>query len=150
MIFESSPSSSPNSDREVTQLGMGQLKGLYLGESISIIFIILEEQGGFKMKGQFGYPVEVLSSLFFHWAKAWVSQPLLRKHLNLLAQGKKLYEQNCMPCHGPKGDGKGPAGALLKPPPRDFDSLLINGLIPREISKRFLMSSQREFPIQQW
>jgi mono/diheme cytochrome c family protein len=26
-----------------------------------------------------------------------------------------------MPCHGPKGDGKGPAGALLKPPPRDFN-----------------------------
>jgi hypothetical protein len=29
-------------------------------------------------------------------------------------------------------------------------SPLINGLIQREISKRFLMSSQREFPIQEW
>jgi mono/diheme cytochrome c family protein len=44
-----------------------------------------------------------------------------KKTPELLAQGKKLYEQNCMPCHGPKGDGKGPAGALLKPPPRDFN-----------------------------
>ena len=44
-----------------------------------------------------------------------------KKTPELLTQGKKLYEQNCMPCHGPKGDGKGPAGALLKPPPRDFN-----------------------------
>jgi high-affinity iron transporter len=39
----------------------------------------------------------------------------------LLAQGKKLYEQNCAPCHGAKGDGKGPAGVALKPPPRTFN-----------------------------
>ena len=38
----------------------------------------------------------------------------------LLAQGKKLFEQDCSPCHGPKGDGKGSAGAALKPPPNDF------------------------------
>jgi high-affinity iron transporter len=44
-----------------------------------------------------------------------------KKTPELLAKGKKLYEQNCMPCHGAKGDGKGPAGALLKPPPRDFN-----------------------------
>jgi high-affinity iron transporter len=39
----------------------------------------------------------------------------------LVSQGKKLYDQNCATCHGPKGDGKGPAGVLLKPPPRDFN-----------------------------
>ena len=44
-----------------------------------------------------------------------------KKTPELLVQGKKLYEQNCMPCHGPKGDGKGPAGVLLKPSPRDFN-----------------------------
>jgi high-affinity iron transporter len=38
----------------------------------------------------------------------------------LLVQGKKVYEVNCSPCHGTKGDGKGPAGAVLKPPPNDF------------------------------
>lgn len=38
----------------------------------------------------------------------------------LLSEGKKLYEQNCLPCHGPKGDGKGPAGAVVQPPPNDF------------------------------
>jgi len=43
-----------------------------------------------------------------------------KKTPELLSQGKKSYEQNCLPCHGPKGDGKGPAGAVLQPPPKDF------------------------------
>ena len=44
-----------------------------------------------------------------------------KKTPELLAQGKKLYEQNCVTCHGPKGDGKGQLGTALKPPPRDFN-----------------------------
>ncbi|OGP72749.1 MAG: hypothetical protein A2V86_03690 [Deltaproteobacteria bacterium RBG_16_49_23] len=43
------------------------------------------------------------------------------KTSELLAMGKKLYEQNCSPCHAPGGDGKGPLGTVLKPPPRDFN-----------------------------
>lgn len=43
-----------------------------------------------------------------------------KKTPELLTQGKKLYEQNCVTCHGPKGDGKGQLGAVLKPPPSDF------------------------------
>ena len=43
-----------------------------------------------------------------------------KKTPDLLTQGKKLYEQNCSPCHGTNGDGKGPAGVALKPPPNDF------------------------------
>ena len=35
--------------------------------------------------------------------------------------GKKLYTQNgCHACHGPEGRGDGPAGRVLKPPPRDY------------------------------
>ncbi len=37
-----------------------------------------------------------------------------------IAAGKDLYAKNCAACHGDKGDGKGPAGAALKPPPADF------------------------------
>jgi mono/diheme cytochrome c family protein len=43
------------------------------------------------------------------------------KTTELVAKGKKLYEQNCSPCHGEKGDGKGPAGVALKPAPNDFN-----------------------------
>jgi mono/diheme cytochrome c family protein len=43
-----------------------------------------------------------------------------KKTPELLTQGKKIYEQNCVTCHGPKGDGKGQLGAVLKPPPSDF------------------------------
>ncbi len=43
-----------------------------------------------------------------------------KKTPELLSQGKKLYEQNCIPCHGQKGDAKGSLAATLKPAPSDF------------------------------
>ena len=43
-----------------------------------------------------------------------------KKTPELLTLGKKLYDQNCVTCHGPKGDGKGQLGASLKPAPSDF------------------------------
>jgi mono/diheme cytochrome c family protein len=88
---------------------------------VSIIFLILDGEGGFKMKRLLWV---VLLSSFFIFSSLGQSlgqSAPPKKTPELLAQGKKLYEQNCMPCHGPKGDGKGPAGALLKPPPRDFN-----------------------------
>lgn len=38
----------------------------------------------------------------------------------VLGKGKDLYNTNCASCHGETGDGKGPAGATLNPPPRNF------------------------------
>lgn len=43
-----------------------------------------------------------------------------KKSPELLEAGKKLYELNCLPCHGEKGDGNGPVGQALVPKPRDF------------------------------
>ncbi len=48
------------------------------------------------------------------------AQKVPKKSPELLALGKKLYDQNCVTCHGPKGDGKGQLGAALKPAPSDF------------------------------
>lgn len=45
---------------------------------------------------------------------AWISTP------ELVAQGKELYAQQCVACHGAAGDGKGAAAAALNPPPRNF------------------------------
>ena len=36
------------------------------------------------------------------------------------AKGKVLFEQNCVSCHGATGEGNGPVGATLNPPPRNF------------------------------
>ena len=41
------------------------------------------------------------------------------KHVSLKA-GQDLYNGTCWVCHGANGDGKGPAGVNLDPPPRDF------------------------------
>ncbi len=36
--------------------------------------------------------------------------------------GEKIYMKRCVWCHGEEGEGDGPAGDLLVPPPRDFTS----------------------------
>ncbi|MGE5246634.1 MAG: c-type cytochrome [Betaproteobacteria bacterium] len=39
-----------------------------------------------------------------------------------VAAGRRLYEANCIQCHGPKGDGNGYGAPFLVPSPRDFTS----------------------------
>ena len=39
---------------------------------------------------------------------------------DLLSQGKKLFEENCIQCHGQNGDGKGWKAAELRKKPRNF------------------------------
>ena len=54
-----------------------------------------------------------------------VKNPLAAKKSDpkLLADAKKLAEQNCATCHGPGGKGDGPAAAALPPPkPADWTS----------------------------
>jgi len=37
-----------------------------------------------------------------------------------LSQGRAIYEQQCVTCHGPSGRGDGPLAASLRPRPADF------------------------------
>lgn len=39
---------------------------------------------------------------------------------DLLGLGRQVYQSRCIGCHGPKGDGNGPAATFLSPKPRDF------------------------------
>ncbi len=40
-----------------------------------------------------------------------------------LARGRRVYQQHCIGCHGPVGDGQGPAAPYLDPPPLNFTLL---------------------------
>ena len=40
----------------------------------------------------------------------------------MIAKGKTIFTMNCVPCHGEKGDGMGPAGAVMNPHPRNFNT----------------------------
>ena len=69
--------------------------------------------------------VWIISGIVFILASEWVfgqAPKPPKKTPELLNQGKKLYEQYCVLCHGATGDGKGPAGVALKPPPRTFNA----------------------------
>ena len=39
-----------------------------------------------------------------------------------VAQGQQVYSLYCVTCHGENGDGQGPVGKTLNPPPRNFGS----------------------------
>ena len=36
------------------------------------------------------------------------------------SQGEEVFHTNCEPCHGPQGQGDGPAGQALDPKPRNL------------------------------
>lgn len=44
------------------------------------------------------------------------------KDASLIATGKDLWAKQCKSCHGSKGLGDGPKGAMLKTNPGDFTS----------------------------
>ena len=40
-----------------------------------------------------------------------------------LSRGKRIFQDYCINCHGPVGDGQGPAAKFLMPPPLNFTTL---------------------------
>ena len=43
-------------------------------------------------------------------------------------RGETIYQRNCIGCHGPVGDGQGPASAFIYPPPFNFTTLKRHGI----------------------
>ena len=56
---------------------------------------------------------------FLDVERSWGQQPP-PKTSELLGKGKKLYDQNCTPCHGAQGNGQGALAKILNPPPRNL------------------------------
>jgi len=50
-----------------------------------------------------------------------------------LAQGKTLFEINCVMCHGATSATRGPVGQKLNPPPPGLDHDLVHGLSDADI-----------------
>jgi mono/diheme cytochrome c family protein len=47
----------------------------------------------------------------------------LRPTEPILADGQRIYDQNCASCHGERGRGDGPAGEALRPQPASLRHL---------------------------
>jgi high-affinity iron transporter len=51
-----------------------------------------------------------------------------------LVRGEELFRENCVPCHGVRGAGDGPAADTLNPKPRDFtDSTRLKAYAPHQL-----------------
>jgi len=56
------------------------------------------------------------------------AKPAAVKKAGSLAEGKKVFETNCIVCHGKEGKGDGAAAAALNPKPRNFnDAVYMQG-----------------------
>lgn len=93
---------------------------IFLGSFIFVaIFIILtlgdvfSRPSNYQISGPFFSEVSSGAPKF---KRPWVSQEDVR------ANGKALFDAQCVSCHGASGKGDGPAAGALNPPPRNFTS----------------------------
>jgi mono/diheme cytochrome c family protein len=67
---------------------------------------------------------------FFAWTVAglFLGVGLLGAPNASMAQdGKAIFTDKCMPCHGEKGDGKGPMSSTFDPKPGNFSDPKVSG-----------------------
>ncbi len=64
--------------------------------------------------------IGIILTIFSLEALASLSMNQTLSNQEYLKHGKEIYTQNCMGCHGEKGDGNGVGSPFLNPRPRDF------------------------------
>jgi len=64
------------------------------------------------------------------------------------ADGKQIYTDKCLPCHGEKGDGKGPMAITFNPPPGNFcDPKFWEGNVDKKISDAVTQGKGQMIPV---
>ncbi len=64
------------------------------------------------------------------------------------ADGKQVYTDKCLPCHGEKGDGKGPMAITFSPPPGNFcDPKFWEGNVDKKISDSVVQGKGQMIPV---
>ncbi len=63
--------------------------------------------------------IPIAAAAFLLAAVARAAEPP-KKTPELVAKGQASFAKYCATCHGPKGEGDGPAAKALKPKPRNF------------------------------
>ena len=92
----------------------------------------MERQRHWKQESTHGYeagPAENVRWLFDHIPTGWqmVPDPYPTSPASL-QRGHKVYQYFCIGCHGPVGDGMGPAQPWIYPPPLNFTILKGRGI----------------------
>ncbi len=63
--------------------------------------------------------------------------------------GKEIYEEKCLGCHGEKGDGKGPMAVAFDPPIASFkDPKFRQGDVSQKISDSVTKGKDRMEPVE--
>ncbi len=63
--------------------------------------------------------------------------------------GKNIYEEKCLGCHGEKGDGKGPMAVAFNPPIGSFkDPKFLQGDVNQKISDSVTKGKDRMEPVE--
>ena len=66
------------------------------------------------------------------------------------ARGAKLYDQNCVACHGKAGDGAGPRAYFISPKPRSFISAESRAAFTRPILVLAIAQGKRGTEMPSW
>jgi mono/diheme cytochrome c family protein len=63
-------------------------------------------------------------------------------------QGKTIYTDKCLPCHGEKGDAKGPMAVCYSPPPGSFiDAKFWQGNVDQKIADSMTKGKGQMIPV---
>ena len=81
---------------------------MVFGEVVAIFMVNM-------FRGAFVFPLMLLLS-----GAPAADAPRTALDFELYAQGRYVYERNCIICHGPRGDGQGELSKTLTPKPRSF------------------------------